>query len=59
MKYVKREDQILMAGSGTSRLTEDMFEDGKSELHHIYLKKFIDCSVLNKPNMSLFLLNEH
>lgn len=28
-QYVKREDVILMAGCGNSRLTEDMFEDGK------------------------------
>lgn len=28
VQYVKREDVILMAGAGNSRLTEDMFEDG-------------------------------
>lgn len=27
-QYVKREDVILMAGCGNSRLTEDMYEDG-------------------------------
>jgi len=34
-QYVKREDQILMAGCGTSRLTEDMFEDGYSNVTNI------------------------
>ena len=29
VQYVKREDVILMSGCGNSRLTEDMFEDGK------------------------------
>jgi hypothetical protein len=29
VQYVKREDIILMAGAGNSRLTEDMFEDGE------------------------------
>lgn len=29
MQYVKREDVILMAGCGNSRLTEEMFEDGE------------------------------
>lgn len=28
LQYVKRDDVILMAGCGNSRLTEDMFEDG-------------------------------
>lgn len=28
-QYIKREDIILMNGCGNSRLTEDMFEDGK------------------------------
>ncbi len=27
-QYVKREDLILMAGCGNSRMTEEMFEDG-------------------------------
>jgi hypothetical protein len=28
-QYVKREDIILNVGCGNSRLTEDMFDDGK------------------------------
>jgi len=32
-QYVKREDVILMAGCGNSRLTEDMFEDGTTYMH--------------------------
>lgn len=38
-QYVKREDQILMSGSGTSRLTEDMFEDGYTSITNIDISR--------------------
>eukprot|EP01036_Dinobryon_divergens_P027449 gene27449-36225_t len=34
-QYIKREDVILMAGSGNSRLTEDMFEDGYTTITNV------------------------
>ena len=34
---MKREDMVLMAGCGNSRLTEDMFEDGYTTITNIDL----------------------
>jgi len=38
-QYIKREDIILMAGCGNSRLTEDMFEDGYTSITNIDISK--------------------
>jgi EEF1A lysine methyltransferase 4 len=40
-QYVKREDVILMAGCGNSRLTEDMFEDGYTTITNIDVSRVV------------------
>ncbi|KAJ1435661.1 hypothetical protein B484DRAFT_417036, partial [Ochromonadaceae sp. CCMP2298] len=40
-QYVKREDVILMAGAGNSRLTEDMFEDGYATITNIDVSRVV------------------
>jgi len=40
-QYVKKDDTILMAGCGNSRLTEDMFEDGFTDLTNIDISKVV------------------
>ena len=38
-KYVKKDDAVLMAGCGNSRLSEDMFEDGYANLSNIDISR--------------------
>ena len=38
-KYIKKDDSILMAGCGNSRLSEDMFEDGYANLSNIDISR--------------------
>mmetsp|Transcript_7813 Transcript_7813/g.6980 ORF Transcript_7813/g.6980 Transcript_7813/m.6980 type:complete len:210 (+) Transcript_7813:98-727(+) len=40
-QYIKREDQILIAGCGTSRLTENMFEDGYTSITNIDISRVV------------------
>ena len=40
-QYIKREDVILMAGCGNSRLTEDMFEDGCTTITNIDVSRVV------------------
>ena len=40
-QYVKREDMILMAGCGNSRLTEDMFEDGYTTITNVDVSRVV------------------
>jgi len=45
---VKREDVILMAGSGNSRLTEDMFEDGYSTITNVDVSRVVIDQMIEK-----------
>jgi hypothetical protein len=55
-QYVKREDMVLMAGCGNSRLTEDMFE-GKYDLIQL---SFCDyCGYITIINKSTNTNNMH
>ena len=47
-KYVKKDDAVLMAGCGNSRLSEDMFEDGYANLSNIDISR-----VARGPRLSL------
>lgn len=61
---MKREDVILMAGCGNSRLTEEMFEDGNSRyfiasslyiftpIHDIYLQDIPILQILTYQELS-------
>lgn len=40
-QYVKKEDSILVAGCGNSRLSEDMYEDGYSSLANIDISRVV------------------
>lgn len=40
-KYIKKDDSILMAGCGNSRLSEDMFEDGYANLSNIDISRVV------------------
>jgi len=47
-QYVKREDVILMAGCGNSRLTEDMFEDGYTTITNVDVSRVVIDQMLEK-----------
>jgi len=40
-KYIKKDDAILMAGCGNSRLSEDMFEDGYANISNIDISRVV------------------
>ena len=40
-QYVKREDLILMAGCGNSRMTEEMFEDGYTSITNVDISRVV------------------
>ena len=40
-QYVKREDLILMAGCGNSRMTEEMFEDGYTSITNVDVSRVV------------------
>uniref|UniRef100_A0A7S3K5J8 Methyltransferase type 11 domain-containing protein n=1 Tax=Aureoumbra lagunensis TaxID=44058 RepID=A0A7S3K5J8_9STRA len=40
-KYIKRDDAILMAGCGNSRMTEDMIEDGYTSITNIDVSRVV------------------
>uniref|UniRef100_A0A7S2GCN9 Methyltransferase type 11 domain-containing protein n=1 Tax=Florenciella parvula TaxID=236787 RepID=A0A7S2GCN9_9STRA len=40
-KYVKKDDTILMAGAGNSRLSEDMYEDGYQTITNIDISRVV------------------
>ena len=40
-KYVKKDDAVLMAGCGNSRLSEDMFEDGFANISNVDISRVV------------------
>lgn len=38
-QYIKKEDNILMAGAGNSRLTEDMYDDGFTTIANVDISR--------------------
>lgn len=40
-QYVKKEDNVLVAGCGNSRLSEDMYEDGYSSIANIDISRVV------------------
>ena len=46
---MKKDDTILMAGAGNSRLSEDMYEDGYQTITNIDISRVVVDQVTNKP----------
>ena len=40
-KYVKKDDAVMMAGCGNSRLSEDMFEDGFANISNVDISRVV------------------
>lgn len=40
-QYIKKEDNILVAGCGNSRLSEDLYEDGYSSIANIDISRVV------------------
>lgn len=47
-KYVKKDDNILIAGAGNSRLSEDMYEDGYQTLTNIDISRVVVDQMIEK-----------
>lgn len=47
-KYVKKDDNILVAGAGNSRLSEDMYEDGYQTLTNIDISRVVVDQMIEK-----------
>ncbi len=47
-QYVKKEDNILVAGCGNSRLSEDMYEDGYSSIANIDISRVVIDQMIEK-----------
>ena len=47
-KYVKKDDNILLAGAGNSRLSEDMYEDGYQTLTNIDISRVVVDQMIEK-----------
>ena len=47
-QYVKRTDHILMLGSGNSRLSEDMYDDGFTTIANIDISKVVIDQMVEK-----------
>jgi hypothetical protein len=47
-RYVKKDDAILMAGAGNSRLSEDMYEDGYQSITNIDISRVVVDQMVEK-----------
>lgn len=47
-KYVKKDDAVLMAGAGNSRLSEDMYEDGYQTITNIDISRVVVDQMVEK-----------
>lgn len=47
-KYIKKDDSILMAGAGNSRLSEDMYEDGFNTITNIDISRVVVDQMVDK-----------
>jgi len=47
-KYVKKDDNVLVAGAGNSRLSEDMYEDGYQTLTNVDVSRVVVDQMIEK-----------
>ena len=47
-KYIKKDDNILIAGAGNSRLSEDMYEDGYQTLANVDISRVVVDQMIEK-----------
>ena len=47
-KYVKKDDNVLVAGAGNSRLSEDMYEDGYQTLTNVDISRVVVDQMIEK-----------
>lgn len=47
-QYVKKDDNILMAGAGNSRISEDMYEDGYQTIANVDISRVVIDQMIEK-----------